>query len=67
MTPQARKVLSLLREPGPGLTPLQALYSGCGFRLGARIWELRHEGYVITTTLTKVGESRVAVYRLVEP
>ena len=47
MSDKAR-VLQLLRERG-SITPLEALHEfGC-MRLGARIWDLRHEGYDIVT------------------
>ena len=47
MSDKAR-VLQHLRERG-SITPLEALSEfGC-MRLGARIWDLRHEGYDIVT------------------
>ena len=47
MSDKAR-VLHHLREHG-SITPLEALHEfGC-MRLGARIWDLRHEGYDIVT------------------
>lgn len=46
------------------LTPLEALDSyGC-FRLGARILELRQEGYEIKTTMVKNGNKRYASYSM---
>ena len=54
---------------GRALTPLEALREfGC-FRLGARIWELRHEeGMEIAQTLVETTEgAHVAQYRLVAP
>jgi len=46
---QTDELLLLLRRRGnEGLTPLDALYSvGC-FRLAARVYELRKDGYNIT-------------------
>ena len=47
MSDKAR-VLQHLRERG-SITPLEALHEfGC-MRLGARIWDLRHDGYDIVT------------------
>lgn len=52
----------LQREP---ITPLQALrLYGC-LRLGARILDLRSEGYAISTDMIEVsGRKRVARYTL---
>jgi hypothetical protein len=65
---QREKILKYLLTGRP-LTPLQALnWWGC-MRLGGRIWELRDQGYAITTT-TKAVKNRdgkrcyVAEYRL---
>lgn len=45
---------------GKSISPLEALnLYGC-FRLGARIWDLRHEGMEIE----EVGDKQYAVYRL---
>lgn len=54
-------------QAGRRLTPLDALKRyGC-LRLGARIWDLRHAGHNITTTMVKVGDGKmVAEYRLVK-
>ena len=42
------RVLAYMEEHG-SITPLEALNAfGC-MRLGARIWDLRHEGYEIAT------------------
>ncbi len=47
---------------GQTLTPLDALHKfGC-FRLGARIWDLRHEGYQIENVGSDDGN--YAVYRI---
>lgn len=51
---------------GRSLTPLTALREfGC-FRLGARIWELRHEHgmNIVNEWLTTPSGKRVASYRL---
>ena len=64
------RVLDYLREHG-SITPLEALNSfGC-YRLGARVWDLRHDGHNITTEMVEDkdqhGEpARFARYRLVE-
>ena len=43
---QKQKILMWLKEHG-SITPMDALIEfGC-MRLGARIWDLRHEGYPI--------------------
>lgn len=62
---QTARILALLRQ-GP-LTPLDALDRAGSFRLGARIWELRHQGYEIRTEwLTTSNGSRIARYILVD-
>ena len=56
---QEKQILNYLRA-GNSLTPLEALHKfGC-FRLGARIWDLRHSGYNIINE----GEENYAKYRL---
>lgn len=57
-------VLRWLRTHG-SIEPLTALREIGTFRLGARIWDLRHEGFDIETTIfeTQSG-SRVARYVL---
>ena len=54
---------ALLR--GETLTPLDALKKyGC-FRLGARIWDLRHSGYQIDRKMIEVGDGKhVAEYSI---
>jgi len=67
-TSQRRRILAWLRR-GRKLTPLGAQDRfGC-LRLGARVWELRGEGWPIRTTMVCVrnryGENvRVAEYRM---
>ena len=64
------RVLAYLREHG-SITPLEALNSfGC-YRLGARVWDLRHDGHNIVTEIIqgddRHGEpARVARYTLKE-
>lgn len=68
MKPQTRAVLALLRERGQsGCTALDALDQVGSFRLGARIYELKAEGYEVETTWaeTPTGK-RIARYRLHE-
>lgn len=50
---------------GKSITPLEALrLYGC-MRLGARIWDLRQQGFVIVSELVKVeGGAHVASYRM---
>ncbi len=52
-------------ESGRSITPLDALkLYGC-FRLGARIWDLRHVyGLDIETNLIAHGDAQFAEYRL---
>ncbi len=61
---QRQAVLAWL-ETGKTLTPMQALYEfGC-FRLGARVEELRRQGWNVITDMVEVGNGkRVAQYRL---
>lgn len=65
-TPQTQKqaILAALQD-GRSLTPIEALAEfGC-FRLGARIHELREEGYAIATDIIQTyGGARIARYRL---
>lgn len=67
MNSQRLLVLAYLKK-GNRLTSRQAQsYCGCD-RLGARIWELRRQGYDIVTTMIEVEgryrPARVAEYRL---
>ena len=60
---QNQAILAYL-ETGASLTPLEALHKfGC-FRLGARCWDLKMAGWPIVSERVKVGEKRVASYRL---
>lgn len=67
MKPQTRATLEMLRRHPEGCTPLDALAEVGSFRLGARIWELKREGYDVETQLvnTDTGK-RIARYRLRE-
>lgn len=67
MKPQTRAVLDLLTTNPDGITPLEALFRAGSLRLGARIWELKVDGYDIETTMvtTPTGK-RIARYRLRE-
>lgn len=57
------KVLALLKLAGEhGVTTAEFLRHGCGSRFGARIQELRDEGYRIDSERVRDGSSR---YRLV--
>lgn len=68
MKPGTARVLEVLRQRGSfGLTPLDALGSCGTFRLGARIWELKAEGFDIRSELVRMPSGkRVARYTLVE-
>jgi len=61
---QALAILNHLQS-GKSITPLESLeLFGC-FRLGARIWDLRHMGHRITKEMIPVGNGkRVACYSL---
>lgn len=67
LKPSTRLVLALLRINPAGITSLDALENGAGFRLSGRILELRQAGYPIETewTTTMAG-ARIARYVLVE-
>lgn len=67
MKKSSRDILELLRERPQGITSLEALASKGCFRLGARVWDLRAEGYEIESTLvTMPSGKRVAKYVLHE-
>lgn len=65
---QKALILEYMEEHG-SITPLEAeRHIGC-MRLGARIWDLRHDGYDIISELVVVetrggGRATVARYRL---
>lgn len=61
---QRARILAHL-QGGKSITPLEALnLYGC-FRLGARIWDLRNEGYDIEMELVKnQNGKRFACYHL---
>jgi len=60
---QREKVLAHLERAT--LTPLQALKLYQCFRLGARVWELKRDGYDIRSRLVEVNGKRVAQYVLI--
>jgi len=66
--PQNIKLLALLRERGEaGVTPLEGLAQVGTLRLGARVHDLKAEGFHIDTELvTMPSGARVARYRLRE-
>lgn len=67
MKPGTRAVLELLRAHPEGVTALTALDEVGSFRLGARIFELRLDGYSITSDwITTASGKRIARYRLRE-
>lgn len=47
---QCKKILRYLQDFG-SITPVDALREFSCFRLGARIWDLKHAGYAISTVL----------------
>lgn len=67
---QTERVLTYMQKHG-SITPLQALDDLGIMRLGARIWELKHDGYKIISALengtNRHGEAvRYARYTLME-
>jgi hypothetical protein len=65
LKPQTKLVLGLLRIHPEGLTALEALRYGAGFRLSGRILELRQAGYHVETEwLTTPNRARIARYVL---
>ena len=68
MLTKKQRVLKYLVENRKGITPLEALRMFGSFRLGAIIFELRQEGYNITTgnvkNVSKNGVSYFANYKL---
>ena len=60
---QESAILEYLKS-GKSISPLEALkLFGC-FRLGARIWDLRHKGYPIEEVDTERNGKRFASYYL---
>jgi hypothetical protein len=60
---QESAILAHLKA-GKQITPIDALnLYGC-FRLGARIHNLKRNGYPIQTTMIEAGEKRFASYKL---
>lgn len=60
---QCQKILEYLQTHEEGITPIDALNEfGC-FRLGARISDLRKQGYNISTTIA-LGKKNYAIYKL---
>lgn len=65
MKPSTRDVLALMRLNPEGITSLDALRDVGSFRLGARIWELKQEGFeIITETVETPTGKHIARYRL---
>ena len=61
---QTDAILAAL-QAGRKLTPLDALKDFYCFRLGARIWELKKQGYDIKTEMVKTTSGkRIARYSL---
>lgn len=58
---QSARILAYL-QAGHALTPIDALNRfGC-FRLGARVWDLRREGYAIESKMVERNGKRFAEY-----
>jgi hypothetical protein len=63
MKTQTESILEYL-QAGNKLTPLEALNKfGC-FRLGARIWDIKHLGHDIKSELIKVNNKYVSQYSM---
>ena len=67
MMTQTEAILASLAKRGRrGITPLEALNEHGCFRLGARIWDLKRKGHLISRELVKLDSGkRVARYWLV--
>ena len=63
MTPKSQNqlILQALQE-GEKLTPLDALERFGSFRLGARIYDLRQEGWAIKSTLIRKNGKQFSEY-----
>lgn len=67
MKPGTARVLDLLRANPKGVTALTALDQAGSFRLGARVFELRAEGYSIDREWVETySGKRIASYVLHE-
>lgn len=65
METQNKQILEFLKS-GQSITPLDALrLFGC-FRLGARIYDLKREGYSIKTTIVHDELKHFASYKLIK-
>jgi hypothetical protein len=60
---QSKQIIRHLLNGGE-LTALQALKKFQCLRLGARIYDLRRQGFDINTEMVQRGEKRVALYSL---
>ena len=62
---QTQAIYEYLKQ-GNSITPLEALEKfGC-FRLGARIWELKDQGFNIQMTMVKNNGKHFASYKLIK-
>lgn len=61
---QTNRILKHLKRGWP-ITPLQALRKYGVLRLGARIWDLKRDGYEIVREWETDGHKRWAKYRMV--
>lgn len=59
MKPQTAAVLRLLRERPQGITALDAFTAVGSFRLAARVWELRQDGFVIRSKAETTPSGKV--------
>ncbi len=64
METQNKQILELLKS-GKSITSIDALnLFGC-FRLGARIHDIKREGYLIQTTIVRNEKKNFASYKLI--
>jgi hypothetical protein len=61
---QTEQILTYLKS-GKAITPLEALTLWGCFRLGARIWDLKHQGYDIRTEIIEDNGKHYAKYQMV--
>ncbi len=62
---QKNRILNYLLA-GNTITSLEALRLFGSFRLATRIWELKQEGWNISTTMINVNNANIAQYKLIK-
>lgn len=61
---QNKAILEYLKKHPEGITQLEAVQKFNCYRLSARIADLKHMGYSITTVMLEKNNKRFAQYRL---